>query len=60
METAASHAICQFSVGSSNRSTLCRVLGIEPGYYLEQSSNEKDVKVLKKSIKASTENSKRK
>ena len=55
METAVSLAICQFSVGSSFRSTLCRVLGIEPGYYLEQSSNEKDAKRLKKSFKASTE-----
>ena len=55
METAVSCAVCQFSKGATSRSTICKVLGIEPGLFLEKASNEKDAKRLKKSLKASTE-----
>ena len=55
METAVSLAVCQFSVGSTCRTMLCKLLGIVPGFYLEKASNEKDHKRLKKSLKASTD-----
>ena len=53
IETAVSFAVCQFSTGAACHSTLCEILGIEPGFYLEKASN--NAKRIKNSFKASTE-----
>ena len=37
-------AICQFPAGATVRETLCKVMGMEPGFYLEKGSMEKDIK----------------
>ena len=54
METAVALASCQFSSGASFRRILCRILGIEAGFYHEKSSGEKDLERLKMSKKKNT------
>ena len=53
METAVSLAVCQFSMGATSRLMLYKVLGIDSGKFLTQSSHEKDSSRIIKSIKAS-------
>ena len=51
METAVTLAVCQFQMGASFRIVLCRILGIQPGVNLAKSSQEKDMKRLRKAEK---------
>ena len=51
-------AICQFSAGATFRETICKVMGMEPGFYLEKGSMEKDIKRVKKAEKASRKEAK--
>ncbi len=50
-ETAVAMALSQFSLGASFKSILCKVLGFQPGTFLEIGSAKKDLKRLKKSAK---------
>ena len=52
VETAVSLAACQFSMGASFKSTLCKVLNMEAGSFMEEASRKKDLKRLSKAEKA--------
>ena len=59
VETAVACSVCQFTMGASFRHTVCKLLGIEPGDFLQNSSSEKDISRLKKAEKASKESTKK-
>ena len=59
VETAATLAICQFSMGASFRKVLCEIIGTEMGSYSEEFVRKKSLKRLKKAYNASTEEVKR-
>ena len=54
VETAVALAICQFSMGATFKSVLCRVLSMEAGSYMEESSRRRSLKRLSKAEKASS------
>ena len=59
VENAVAMAILQFTIGSSFKEVLCRVLGFSPGEFLEQSTRSEDSKRLSKSILASLDEAKK-
>ena len=59
VETAATLAICQFSMGASFRKVLCDIIGTEMGSYSEEFVRKKSLKRLTKAYNASTEEVKR-
>ena len=59
VETAATLAVCQISMGASFRKVLCDIIGIERGPYSEEFVSKKSLKRLKKAFNASTEEVKR-
>ena len=59
VETAVALALCQFSMGATSQSVLCRVLGMTPGVYFERHSVRKDIKRLEKANIASQEGTKK-
>ena len=59
VETAATLAICQFSMGASFRKVLCDIIGTEMGSYSEEFVRKKSLRRLKKAYNASTEEVKR-
>jgi len=58
-ETAATLAVCKFSMGASFRKVLCEIIGTEMGSYSEEFVRKKSLKRLKKAYNASTEEVKR-
>lgn len=59
VETAVALAICQFSMGATFKTVLCRVLSMEAGSYMQESCRVKSLKRLSKAEKASTEAAKK-
>eukprot|EP00112_Aurelia_sp_Birch-Aquarium-sp1_P002811 Seg1311.5 transcript_id=Seg1311.5/GoldUCD/mRNA.D3Y31 product="hypothetical protein" protein_id=Seg1311.5/GoldUCD/D3Y31 len=59
VETAVAFSVCQFTLGASFRHTVCKLLGIEPGDFLQKSSSEKDISRIKKAEKAGKETTKK-
>ena len=60
VENSVCMAILQFSMGSSFKDLLCKVLGFSPGGYLEKFSRKKDKKRLQLADKASSIDAKKK
>ena len=60
VENAVCMAILQFSMGSTFKEVLCKVLGFAPGRHLQDFSRKKDQKRLLKSDKASCKDTKKK
>ena len=59
VETAVAFSVFQFTLGASFRHTVCKLLGIEPGDFLQRSSSEKDISRLKKAENANQESTKK-
>ena len=59
IEMAVALAVCQFSIGDSFTSVLCRILGIEQGLHSQVFARKKTLKRLKKARIASTDTAKK-
>ena len=59
IETAVAMAGCQFSMGATFKTLLCKCLGIEPGDYMQSAMSAKSAKRLQLAEKASSQDAKR-
>ena len=59
VETAVALAICQFSMGATFKSVLCKVLSMEAGSYMEEKARRASLKRISKAEKAHSAESKK-
>ena len=59
VDTAVALAICQFSMGATFKSALCKVLSMEAGSYMEERSRRTSLKRLSQAEKASSAEAKK-